>query len=95
MVVQAGAGELFEAVAAVRGQFTYSFLYCQIPATQALADLTAAVRARGLLFLQPCVCQQVDEAASTHQVPVCTLTQKHALIKKSVHSATNLFSSDT
>lgn len=73
MAIQAGSGELFEAVTALGWQFTHGFLHRQVPATQTLTDLTAAVRTRGLFFFETCVSEQVDKTACAHQVPICTL----------------------
>lgn len=73
VALQEGAGELLGAEGALGGQLAHGFLHGQVAAAQALADLAAAVGARGLFLLEPRVRQEVDETAGAHQVPVGAL----------------------
>lgn len=74
--LQEGSGELLHAEATFRGQLADGFFHSQVSTAQALTDLAAAIWASRLFLLQPSVCQEVDEAASAHQVPVGALWKR-------------------
>lgn len=95
MALEAGARELFEAVAALRGQFTHGFLHRQVPATQTLTDLTAAVGTRGLLLFETRISKQVDEAACAHQVPICTLWNESTHLHRAETFSQSVFTLNT
>lgn len=73
VVSEGGPRHLFEAESTGGRQFGHGLLHRKVPDALSPADLTSTLRTRGILVLDPRVCQQVVQTTHTHQVPVAAL----------------------